>query len=546
MFLTTKKYALALQEKIALHDQQFNEAASFIQMIEKGQLDVEVSHALAQTQLGRSLSSVKDHLKKLADQESKRNWLNVGLAKFSDILRNKNSLDFTELSNDILKNIVNYVSANQGAMFIVREEEDSGAYLELVACYAYSRRKYLAKKINAGEGLVGQCMLEKESIYLREVPDNYVTIGSGLGEARPRSIFISPLQINEKIFGVLELASFQDFDEVKREFINRLSENIAASIKNVRESDRILNLLNASQQQAEELRAQEEEMRQNVEEMQATQEEMQRKTNEVIRVSAEMTSILNGINAAMATIEFLPDGTILTANQIFLNTMKYSLTDIKGKHHRKFVPQDILTSSEYETFWKRLSRGEALTGVFRRMAADRSTIWLNAIYTPILDGNNKVIKVVKFASNVTNEQELVAETQGTLKGIDATMATIEFTPDGRVIKANQNFLKCMKYTLPEIQGKHHRMFLTKEHRESHDYTLFWKRLASGEPITGEFYRVASDGSGVSLKAMYNPIISADGKVVKVVKFAVELSSNREDSAQEITKDVTVVLHAQTP
>ena len=317
MFSKTKKKLHALQLKIDNQNEELREAASFIQLIEQGKLDVDVSANLGETQLGQSLASVKNHLKKLAADEAQRSWLNIGLAKFSDILRNKNSLDFNELCNDILKNLVSYVSANQGAMFILREESNSSSYLELVACYAYNRRKYLSKKVDPGEGLVGQCMLEKESIFLIDIPSQYITITSGLGEALPRSIFISPLLINDKIFGVLELASFAEFDTIKRDFINRLSENIAASIKNVRESDRILNLLNASQQQAEELRAQEEEMRQNVEEMQATQEEMQRKTNEISRVSAEMTSVLNGINSAMATIEFQPDGTVITANDIF-------------------------------------------------------------------------------------------------------------------------------------------------------------------------------------------------------------------------------------
>lgn len=527
MFLTRKRQVAQLKEKVSIQEQELTEVSSFIRLIGEGKFDIDIPSTLKDSTLTESLSSVKDYLRKLASDESQRNWLNEGLAKFSDILRNKESLDFTELCNSILKNVVNYVSANQGAIFIIQEEDNGEEYLDLAACYAYDRKKYLSKRINPGEGILGQCMLEKDCVYLRQVPEDYINISSGLGEARPRSIFLSPLKVNDKVFGVIELASFQDIDEIKRNFIIRLSENVAATIKDVRESDRVLKLLSASQAQSEQLRSQEEELRQNLEEMQATQEEMQRKTNEITRVSAEMTSILNGINKSMATIEFAPDGTILTANPIFLDTMKYRLADITGRHHRLLVPSEICDSPDYGLFWKRLSKGESFTGIFKRMAADGTTVWLSAIYNPIFDGNGNVIKVVKFASNVTNEQELLAEAKGMMKGIDATMATIEFAPDGTILNANQNFLECMGYHLEEIRGRHHRMFLSREDRESFEYASFWKRLGSGEAISGEFHRIAADGSEIILKAIYNPIFNAAGQVVKVSKFAIALDSSSQ-------------------
>lgn len=516
-----------IKEEVQLHIEHAREAAQFIREIEKGNLNISISESLAQNELGAALSSIKTHLTRIAKEEEERNWLNVGLAKFSDILRNKQSLDLNDLANDILINLVQYVNANQGALFILEEPGEGQEYLQMIACYAYERKKFLSKRIEVGEGLVGQCVLEKETTYLRETPLNYVHITSGLGAAPPRAILISPLLINDKVFGALELASFNDFANYKIEFINRLSENIAASIKNVKESERILALLNSSQQQAEELRSQEEEMRQNMEELQATQEEMQRKSNEISRASAEMMSILNGINATMATIEFTPDGTILTANANFLKAMKYTLTEIKGKHHRKFVPNEIAASDDYKTFWSRLSSGESIAGVFKRIASDGKTIWLNAIYNPILNADNEVVKVVKFATDITAEQEMQAESKGLINAINATMATIEFTPDGTILTANDNFLKTVKYSLADIKGKHHQKFVPKDILESDDYKKFWKRLASGESITGVFKRIASDGKIVWLNAIYNPVFNADGQVVKVVKFATDVTATQE-------------------
>jgi methyl-accepting chemotaxis protein len=512
---------------VQLHQQQFAEMSAYVNQILEGNLDSPISTRMQESPLGHSLISLQKHLKHISMTEQERNWLNVGLAKFADILRNKESLDLKNLSDDIISNVVKYVGANQGAIFMY-EDIKGEEHLQMLACYAYDRKKFLNKKIALGDGLAGQCVLEKEIIYIKQAPENYVSITSGLGQATPREILIAPMSVNEKIFGVLEVASFTEFSQHKIDFIKKLSENIASTIKTVRENERVVALLNSSQQQAEELRAQEEEMRQNMEELQATQEEMQRKTNEITRSSAEMMSIVNGINATMATIEFTPDGRVMTANANFLKTVKYKLEDIQGKHHRIFVPSEILGSADYQTFWNRLAMGESFTGIFKRVASDRQVVWLNAIYNPILDANGEVTKVVKFATDITLQEELMAETKGILKGIDATMATIEFTPEGEVVNANENFLRTMKYTLNEIKGKHHRMFVSDEVFQSEEYKTFWKRLAAGESINGEFKRIRADKKVVWLNAIYNPILNANGDVSKVIKFATDITAIKEN------------------
>jgi PAS domain S-box-containing protein len=515
-----------LKEKTVLQQQQFEGANAYVSQILKGNLDAPIAEAVQESPLGTSLVSLQKHLKSISLNEEERNWLNAGLAKFADILRNKGSLDPKKLADEIVANVVKYVDANQGAIFIY-EDEAGDEHLEMVACYAYDRRKFMNKRINLGDGMVGQCALEKDVIYMKKTPENYVSITSGLGQATPREILITPMSINEKIFGVLELASFNEFPQHKIDFVKKLSENIASSIKTVRENERIMALLNSSQQQAEEMRAQEEEMRQNMEELQATQEEMQRKTDEMTRASAETRSMVNGINATMATIEFTPEGKVITANANFLKVMKYKLQDIQGKHHRMFVPTDKVNGKDYKTFWSRLANGESIAGVFKRISSDQEVVWLNAIYNPILNERNEVIKVVKFATDITKQEELIAETKGVLSGINATMATVEFTPQGEILNANENFLKVMNYSLSEIKGKHHRMFVSDEILHSEEYNTFWKRLAAGESITGEFKRVNSDNKTIWLNAIYNPILSSNGDVSKVIKFATDITAMKE-------------------
>jgi methyl-accepting chemotaxis protein len=232
--------------------------------------------------LGISLLTMRNNLKISADEDKKRNWATEGLAKFVDILRSNNSKT-SNLSENILTNLVKYLKANQGTMFVVNDENEKDVHLEMVACYAYDRKKHLEKRIEIGEGLAGQAYLEKDIIYLTEVPGNYVTITSGLGDANPRCVLIVPLKMNEKVYGIIEIASFVPFQKYMIEFTEKLGESIASTIAATKINDRTSALLAHTQIQAEEMRAQEEEMRQNMEELQATQEEMARKENDYIK-----------------------------------------------------------------------------------------------------------------------------------------------------------------------------------------------------------------------------------------------------------------------
>jgi len=504
---------------------QMLDATDLISNLQKRDAHFTLSEELAHTALGESLQSLKTHLDDVAREERQRTWTSNGLASFSDILRNKQSLDFASLTNEILSQLVRYLEVNQGAIFIIEGDSPENSYLQMAACYAYSRKKHLDKRVEIGEGMVGQCVLERQPIYLTRIPENYVSITSGLGEATPSAVFISPLMINESVFGVIEIASFHALEPYKQEFIAKLSENIAATIKTVKENDRNMVLLKSSQQQAEELKAQEEELRQNMEELEATQEEMRRKSVQLATAMAETQSLIKGINETMATIEFSPDGKILTANAKFLQTMRYSLTQIAGRHHRMFVPDDVLASAEYATFWTRLAAGQSISGIFRRRASDGATVWLNAIYNPILDEAGRVLKVIKLANDITSEQELLAENKATVHGINASMAVIEFSPDGIVLNANDNFLMAMEYRLDQIKGAHHSKFMPAGKIDTAEYRDFWARLAAGEAVKGVFERVSSTGKTVVLNAIYNPIFNAEGKVIKVVKFATNLTQH---------------------
>lgn len=266
------------------------ETAAYADKIGNGDFNASFKPLSDEDILGNSLLEMGKKLKTLSEEERKRNWVTSGLAKFADILRSNN--DVAELSDNIVSNLVKYVGANQGGIFLLNEE-DGERKLVLSACYAYDRKKFIQKTIYEGEGLIGQCLLEQDVIYLTEVPDEYVKITSGLGSANPNCIVVQPLSINDELVGVLELASFKVLDKFEMEFLAKLSENIASVISSVKVNERTVKLLEEAKMSHEALKSQEEELRQNLEELTATQEEIQRKEQEYIQRIKELESQQN-------------------------------------------------------------------------------------------------------------------------------------------------------------------------------------------------------------------------------------------------------------
>ncbi|MDJ1496387.1 GAF domain-containing protein [Cytophagaceae bacterium DM2B3-1] len=215
-----------------------------------------------------------------------RQWVSDGLAMFADILR-KESNDTVHLYEILISKLVKYINANQGGLFLVQSENTQDAFIELIACYAYERKKYLKKRLEIGEGLVGQAVQEIDTLYLTDLPQDYIQITSGLGKANPTCLTIIPLKVNDKVEGVLEIASFEEIPLYQREFLEKIGESIASTIATTRINERTKQLLEASQWQTEQMRSQEEEMRQNMEELAATQEEMERKTREMEELYAQ-------------------------------------------------------------------------------------------------------------------------------------------------------------------------------------------------------------------------------------------------------------------
>jgi putative methionine-R-sulfoxide reductase with GAF domain len=288
--------------------EQLKDATEFVATIGEGKLDFDYKnldnqYTTGKNKLADSLISMQAKLKDMSLDEQRRQWANEGLAKFVDILRSSNNIN--TLGDKIISALVQYTGSNQGGLYILNDEDPGNKFIELISLFAFNSKKFEKQKIRLGEGLVGQTYLERETTLLTEIPDEYIRITSGLGDANPRSILVVPLKVDKEIYGIVELASFKNYQPHEVSFVEKLAETIAATLSSVKSAQKNMHLIEQFQQQTEEMRAQEEEMRQNMEELQATQEEMGRKEGDYISKIRQLESLVSAANEAERILQQL-------------------------------------------------------------------------------------------------------------------------------------------------------------------------------------------------------------------------------------------------
>ncbi len=339
---------------LARLSKRMREATVFISEVSNGNIESEFAAISETDRYGIALSNLKQSLILKREEEEKRrkedeirNWATHGIAMFNDILRTDNN-DLEKLSLNIIRNIIQYLSASQGGLFLI-EEDEGDQHLNLIASYAYDRQKFLKKKIAIGEGLAGNCVLEKKTVLLRKIPDNYIEISSGLGKSKPGCLIIVPLKKEDEVLGVLELASFNDFRPHEVEFLEKVAESIAASLITVRLHQQTSQYLERFRQQAEEMKAQDEELRQNIEELQATHEQMERlkleeteRNEKMIREMEDYRKLLISVLNEVPEKIFLKDdkGRFVIANKLVAENYNKTVEEILGKSDFDFYPKE--------------------------------------------------------------------------------------------------------------------------------------------------------------------------------------------------------------
>ena len=252
-----------------------------------------------------------------------------------------------------------------------------------------------------------------------------------------------------------------------------------------------------------------------------------------------LMGIYKALNRVQAMIEFDLEGNILEANENFLEIFGYERDELRGQHHRILCEKAFVESPEYKALWRKLGAGEVLCDEFKRLAKDGHGIWLRASYNPILDSEGNPVKVVKFATDVTEDRLRNAEYESKVAAIGRAQAVIEFDLEGTVLDANPNFLRIFGYDLNEVVGQHHRIFCERSYAASPDYADFWRSLGQGNFDSAEFKRIKKDGTEVWLQASYNPVFDMDGKALKVIKFATDITS-------EVQRRSLALLEMSTP
>lgn len=353
---SNRKYLFDSGEEVELTEQDtiiskliinLKRAAGFINNITNGNYNIAWEGMegkvldLNKENIAGELVMMRDQMKKAKQQDDIRIWTNEGLSKFGDLIRTHQN-DISSLSDELISNIVIYLKAQQGGIFFLHDDDPQHKYLELVGCYAYQRKKFLEKRIEPGQGMVGQCFLEGETTYLTNLPDDYVNITSGLGGANPKVLLVVPLRINEQVLGVIEIASLKPFEKYQIDFVERLAESIASAISSVKTNEKTRILLEQSQQQAEEMRAQEEEMRQNMEELQATQEQMHRKNEEVEALLRQASENEESMKLQMEALEELENESSRLAEKMKneADDLKVMLMDILNEVPEKIFLKD--------------------------------------------------------------------------------------------------------------------------------------------------------------------------------------------------------------
>ena len=393
--IVQKKAWESMREELDAFKQDVAAATAFVKKIEEGDLNGTIANANVALELVQSLHSMRDQMKAMALKDQERRWTNEGLARFVEILRTERS-NLEQLSYDIISGIVKYLNANQGGLYLVNDDDPNDVFLELHACYAYGKKKFITKRIQAGQGLIGQALLEKETAYITDVPKDFLKITSGLGEALPRNILIVPLKLDDNVLGIIELASFQALQKFEIAFVEKIGESIAATIWSLKGGERTAKLLEETQQQAEEMRAQEEEMRQNMEELAATQEEMQRILNEVQNRELFISNLINASKDSILAID--RDLKVITCNDVFKSTYK-GMEIAQGFDIRKLFSTGS-ELSRYEALYGRAFNGEAFDVNDHYTFGDIDAYYIIS-YIPLRNTDGEVDAVAVFVKDVT-------------------------------------------------------------------------------------------------------------------------------------------------
>lgn len=509
----------ALDEIIANDKQRNHTLVALVDEIKNGNFDVSDSFD-HKDKLIASILDLRNSLKTSTEEEQsrknedeQRHWIAEGLAKFGEILRANND-DMTELSYNIISQLVKYVGANQGGIYLLTEDQENNKIFEMKACYAYERRKFVDKYINFGEGLVGSCAKEGKTVNLKTIPDSYLAITSGLGQANPKFLLLVPLKFNDETHGVLEIASFNEFKPHVVEFVEKVAESIASTVANVKINIRTAALLRDSQEQAEMLSSQEEEMRQNMEELQATQEDSERQ-------SERHAGYMNALDKVLMRAEFDSFGNLVSANDQFIEKFEVPhFDDIYDKNITTFIHPDHL--SAFRNSWANVvAEDKCHEGEMKCVSFINKTIFLTSTLSRINRSDGDMDKVLLLSLETTDMKKNELEMKTILSSVNSSLLQAELTNTGDFTTVNGKLRAELGY------GEGNAIHNINEFINDLDRPHFekaWMKLVNQGSFDGIINFTSFDGQVKALDITLIGIRNFSNDIVKIVLIGTDKSA----------------------
>ncbi len=518
-------------------------AAEFAESIGEGREVKSFSPASEQDRLGKSLLTMHERLRHASELDEKHNWVNQGLARFVEILREYNN-DLDALSTQVVSELVRYTGAEQGCIFVLHEKEGEKPCLELAGGYACSQQQIAQKRIEPGQGLAGQAFVERQLIRVDNLPANYSQITSGLGQGLPGHLLLVPLQLNEQIEGVLELASFHPFEDHKIEFLTKIAENIASTLSMLRASHHTSALLKQSRNQAARMQQQEQILLANQKKLEASQKEMQKHQQELQQVAEQASQQRAGLetlvnNTEDCIISITPDFEIVLFNNAFNDYFSGEGQPVEvGRNLLNYFATE--QQEELKADVAKVLKGQSLK-CERKFSLLRGFGIFEVNYSPVKNMGGGIQEVSIFFRNITDyirKNEKIRRSQEEIlqhsKQLEHTreavnrsgVTTAEFDMDGYLLDANEAFLNTMGYSsLDEIVGEHHSMFVPEKVQVSKEYEKLWEKLRQGQPDRGQYEQIRKNGESVWVSGSYNIVKETNGRPIMVVSVAVDVTEN---------------------
>ncbi|MFW5821106.1 MAG: PAS domain-containing protein [Bacteroidota bacterium] len=509
-----------LDEKLNAYEEQNKKAIEISGEISKA---MPTSPVNRENKLMESLSDLQLSIRKNIQTEKqreeegrKRAWITEGMARFSSILRENNEKP-EELAYNLISELVKYLEANQGGFFITETAKSGEKYLNMLACYAYDRRKFADKKISFSEGLIGSVAMERKSLYLVDIPDKYLEITSGLGKANPRFLLLTPMIYNDDVKGIIEIASFTGIEKYKFDFMEQVAEIIAMTLENIQHTLRTEQLLKETRLQAEKLTFQEEKVRQNMEELRLTQHHAAIQAEKFISFSTT-------VNHTLIRAEYDVNGVLLYANTKFIRKLGYTGNrDVEGKHISMFI--DEKDRKWFDNIWESLAHGGAhFEGYMKHLAKNGQELWTMATYTCMRKDDGSVEKVLFLAIDTTEQKKQSLDYESQIEALDKLNVKAEFSPDGKLQTANTLFTNAFKYPAAALESK--TIFDFLDRKDIENFSESWKKMIQGQAFQSQIRMITKFQEEKWFRANFTSVNDMYGEVSKVIFLGNEITNEK--------------------